>query len=179
MHEILLLRAELICIVGKHKLMAIADYGVLPEHFKSWKTWKNKEEFQFLHVLPCRCGTLFSSQTICKCGEHIIESYRSRNKRHFWEEEYDMAIDISDINMDNYHKERQAIDNTLKKEYDISMRELSKDAIEILDTAKRRFGNAITKKLTTKIANTIAALEDSKKIEKYHILEALSYRTRY
>lgn len=186
----ILLRIELICNIGNLKAMISAPYGKLPAHYKSWKIWRNKEEIQFLHVLPCRCGFIRSNNRTCECSKEkdIAGIYRDRNRRHFYEEGYSIYLDASNFDFEEYEQNRkpyiEAIEK-LKSHAYVEM-EYSNEAQQLLSQAKHRFAEMDVTKMH-KIAEAIANIDLAQKansslfsheIEKRHLLEALSYRPR-
>ncbi|MBD3750720.1 MAG: hypothetical protein IE931_14630 [Sphingobacteriales bacterium] len=167
--SILHLRAELIARTGNLKVMAVADYNTLPKHYKMWKKWRNKEDFQFLQVLPCRCGNSID----CTCEKN----YFYRNKRWFFEEKYDLYIS-SPFKEDEYI---QNIDNPLYKfDKDIKVsfdKELSEEALNLKKAAEKHFGSGLVK-TSIKIAQVIATIENHELVEKTDLLEALTFIPR-
>lgn len=165
--SILHLRAELIARTGNLKVMAVADYNNLPEHYKMWKTWRNKKNFQFLQVLPCRCGNSID----CTCSRN----YFYRNKRWFYEENYDLYIS-------NPFKEDEYIQNIDKYQKEIKEtisfdKELSEEALNLKKAAEKHFGSGLVK-TSLKIAQVIAAIENHELVEKTDLLEALTFIPR-
>jgi len=170
-------RAELVAKVAGVKLMIAADFGLLPSHVERWKNYRDKREIQFLHVLPCRCGKLLSSNTACSCTEHIIHTYQHRNRRHFYEEGYSMYLEIREFDGEVYtdceKKVHEHMDKILLSV--APQREMCAAAKELLSTAKKRWEDMEIDKVVV-IANAIAAIGQKSYIEKVHVLEALTYR---
>lgn len=174
----LLKRVETLAKVGGLKVMVSANFTTLPLLYKRWKNYRNKEKLQFLHVLPCRCGSVLSKTKICTCSEHVINTYTDRNRRHYYEEEYGIFLKLNEVDLEEY----EGLD-----EVDISGIKLEKftldhDAKQTLDYAIKRF--IIRKEMVIRTANVIANLNNhlfkdkSTVITRAHILEALSYKDR-
>lgn len=185
----ILLRAEMIAKSADVKLMVSAPFGILPTHFKRWKSYRNKEEIQLLHVLPCRCGNVDSSLERCTCTSKsdLPNLYKDRNRRHFYEEGYPMYLSLSYVDLDEYaelYKEQEeAIVSSINLDTSRLLK-VSKEGDEILQMAKKRF--RFLKEDTIKAANAIEYInahnnkkaKEPKEISKGSILEALSYRMR-
>jgi len=188
----ILLRAEMIAKTAGLKVMVSSPYRMLPEHYRGWKSYRNKEEIQFLHVLPCRCGFIRSHDHRCTCSRDrdLASMYADRNRRHFYEEKYHMALDISNIDLDEYQKTYNELKEKINKTIDLDVSEvldISSEADTLLKQAAKRFPDFV-KSNTLIIASAIEHIDayNSKKkptllrqISKKSVLEALSYQPRF
>jgi len=188
----ILLRVEMITKAAGLKIMVSSPYGVLPEHYRGWKSYRNKEEIQFLHVLPCRCGLIKSHHHVCTCSRDrdLAGMYADRNRRHFHEEKYHMSLDIHNIDLDEYQKTYKELEKQMNETIDLDVSEvldISSEADALLKQAAKRFPDFV-KSNTLSIANTIEHIDmhNSKKkptllkqIGKKSVLEALSYQPRF
>ena len=147
---------------------------------------------------PCHCGNLLSKRKVCRCTEQEIKRYKNRLSDPLLD-----RIDIFVVMQEVTPEDKRGIDSATMKqmvrdafiaqkkrgqkrlngkmlEEDIErFCQLSTEADRVLASAIDRF--ALSHRATgsiKKVARTIADLEDSKKIDKKHILEALSYRRR-
>ncbi len=164
----------------------------------------NKIEYptKFLFVAamnPCPCGNLLSQTKECRCSELEIKRYKNRLSSPLLDR-IELYVQMQEVSPEDKpsvsSKEMHAL---VLKAYKMQKaraqsdfngklndRELERvcemelDAKEVLDSAVMRFSlsqRAINN--TKKVARTIADLQESSKIEKAHILEALSYRVQY
>ncbi|MDD2828406.1 MAG: YifB family Mg chelatase-like AAA ATPase [Sulfuricurvum sp.] len=156
-------------------------------------------DFLFVAAMnPCPCGNLLSKTTPCRCSDLEISRYRSRLSDPFLDR-IDLFIQMhpsSSEDKPSYTSQQlhEQVRNAFIRQKErgqkrlngsLSDREISEycvldeDAQTIIDQAIGRFGlsfRAVGRIL--KVARTIADLAQSNRIEKGHILEALSYRKR-
>ncbi len=156
-------------------------------------------DFLFVSAMnPCPCGNLLSKNRECRCSESEIKRYRNRLSDPFLDR-MDLFVTMQDVKADD----RVSVDSAsmhadvieafrfrLSRGQEspngkISEGEIDKFAIltqeaeDILFTAVQKFVLSHRSIVSIKkVARTIADLERSEKIEKKHILEALSYRRR-
>lgn len=162
---------------------------------------KVEYETDFLFVAamnPCPCGNLLSSQSVCRCSDLEISRYKSRLSDPFLDR-IDLSVtmqsvsaqDRSSYSSSDLHvkvlqafkrqKERgQSALNGRLSDGEIEMFcRMTPEAQNVLERAISSFALSFRSiKKVQKVARTIADLECSTKIEKAHILEALSYRRR-
>jgi magnesium chelatase family protein len=146
---------------------------------------------------PCPCGNLLSKTKECRCKESEIIKYKNRLSEPFLDridlfvqmEEYDKdaKADIDSKTIFEkvlkafYMQKRrgQSVFNARLNEKELREIEASNDALGVLEQGVVRFGlSERGKAKALKVARTIADMEESKVVEKSHILEALSYRKR-
>jgi magnesium chelatase family protein len=146
---------------------------------------------------PCPCGNLLSKTKECRCKESEIIKYKNRLSEPFLDridlfvqmEEYDKdaKADIDSKTIFEkvlkafYMQKRrgQSVFNARLNEKELREIEVSNDALAVLEQGVVRFGlSERGKAKALKVARTIADMEESKVVEKSHILEALSYRKR-
>ena len=147
---------------------------------------------------PCPCGNLLSSSKECRCSDLEVQRYKNKISDPLLDR-IDLYVtmneikkeDISDVSSAQLHNQvievfkiqklrgqknlNGKLDDKEIKQYCI----LNKDAKEVLDLSIERFQlsfRSINKVL--KVSRTIADIEQSKIIEKKHLIEALSYRKR-
>ncbi len=173
------------------------DHRVLISRVNSKVEYKTK----FLFVAaqnPCPCGNLLSQNKECRCTELEIQRYKNRLSEPLLDR-IDLYIQMSEVSEDDKpsisSKEMFKMVKSAflaqksrgQKELNGKMDEkdiekfctLDSEANEILKNAIVKFSltqRGINKIL--KVSRTIADLENSKDINKKHILEALSYRKR-
>lgn len=154
-------------------------------------------DFMFVGSMnPCPCGNLLSKTKECRCKESEIQRYKNRLSEPFLDrmdifvqmEEFSEAgkSDITSNEMfDNVIKafsaqmKRGGKLNSRLSDKELAGLEITDEATDMLQKAGARFAmSARSSAKTLKVARTIADLEDSIKVEKPHILEALSYRKR-
>jgi magnesium chelatase family protein len=160
---------------------------------------KYPTKFLFASALnPCPCGNLLALNRECRCSDIDIKRYKNRLSEPFIDR-IDLYIVMNEITKDDkasvssqqlHQKVNKAFllqklrgqkelngklsDEDIKK-YCI----LTKDAQDILNLAITNFAltfRSINKIL--KVARTIADIENSKDINKIHLMEGLSYRKR-
>lgn len=146
---------------------------------------------------PCPCGNLLSKTKECRCKESEIVKYKSRLSEPFLDridifvqmEEYDKdaKADISSQMMfdgvlkafEMQKSRNQRVFNARLNEKEAKNIEISEEAADILTQGVVRFGLSERGRVKTlKVARTIADIAGHEKIEKPHILEALSFRKR-
>jgi len=175
----------------------LEDHRVLISRVNSKVEYKTK----FLFVAaqnPCPCGNLLSQSKECRCTELEIQRYKNRLSEPLLDR-IDLYVQMSEVGEDDkpsisskdmfklvksaflaQKRRGQEELNGKMKEKDIErFCVLSPEAVEILKSAIAKFSltqRGINKIL--KVSRTIADLENSKDIDKKHILEALSYRKR-
>ncbi|MBE3021683.1 MULTISPECIES: YifB family Mg chelatase-like AAA ATPase [unclassified Campylobacter] len=175
----------------------LEDHKIHISRVNSKITYDTK--FLFAAALnPCPCGNLLSQELNCRCSENEIKNYKSRLSEPILDR-MDLYVQMEEVSKDDrsditskqmsdlvlkafkFQKMRgQAELNGKLSDADIAKFCLCDDvAKEILNTAVSRYHlsqRAIKKVL--KVARSIADLEQSKLIQKAHILEALSFRAR-
>jgi magnesium chelatase family protein len=147
---------------------------------------------------PCPCGNLLSHSKDCRCSELEINRYKGKISDPFLDR-IDLYVimnevtkeDKSDVSSKELHEKvinafkiqkLRGQSNLNGKLSDLEIKQyciMDEEANEILDLSIERFAlsfRSINKVL--KVARTIADLEGCVKIEKSHIIEALSYRKR-
>ncbi len=147
---------------------------------------------------PCPCGNLYHQHQTCRCSELEIKRYNNRLSEPFLDR-IDIAIQMQPVNSNDtpsitseqmhqklfsalafranrgQHKPNGKLQEQEIQEFCLLNTELQ----EIMRQASSQFGlsfRAVNKAL--KISRTIADLDESKDIQKKHLLEALSYRRR-
>ena len=147
---------------------------------------------------PCPCGNALSQKRACRCSEQEIKRYKNRLSDPFLD-----RIDLFVVMQEVSGEEKQDVSSKdLKQQVNRAFIEqkkrgqvrlngklredevekyciLAQDAERILLSAIERF--ALSHRSIgsiKKVARTISDLECSSKIEKKHLLEALSYRRR-
>ncbi len=175
----------------------LEDYKILISRVNSKINYKTK--FMFIAAQnPCPCGNMLSSMKECRCNELEMKRYKNRLSEPFLDR-IDIFVtmsevtsnDLVDVDSKTLHKQvleafyMQKQRGQLDLNGKLSDEELKKycllssEAQSILDKAIINF--ALSFRATNKVikvARTIADLSKSPKIEKEHILEALSYRKR-
>ncbi|HFU76294.1 MAG TPA: ATP-binding protein [Arcobacter sp.] len=147
---------------------------------------------------PCPCGNLLSKTKECRCNELEIKKYKSRISDPFLDR-IDLYVVMNEVSKEDTScfKSSDIHANVLKafliQKYrgqnnmngKLNEKEIEKYCImssetqEILDISIERFSlsfRGINK--IKKVARTIADIEGSEKIDKKHLLEALSFRKR-
>jgi len=175
----------------------LEDYRVLISRVNTKIRYETK--FLFIAAMnPCPCGNLLSKTKSCRCSETEINRYKKRLSAPLLDR-IDIYVQMSEIEPENKSsissKEMSEIVKrvfTIQKERGqselngkLSDEEIRRYCIldekseEVLHNAIRRFDlsqRAINK--TYKIARTIADIDESKTIQKKHLMEALQYRFR-
>ena len=156
-------------------------------------------DFLFIGAMnPCPCGNLLNENRECRCSELEIQRYKNRLSDPFLDR-VDISLTMANVNAKDrpslsskelhkkvvqahiYSKQRgQKSFNAKLNDKEIeTFCVLSVEAQTVLEMAISRFDLSFRSiKKVQKVARTIADLEESKIIEKKHILEALSYRRR-
>ncbi len=147
---------------------------------------------------PCPCGNLLSKKKSCRCSEQEVKRYKNRLSDPFLDR-IDLFVVMQEITTEDkqgisskemkqlvnrafiQQKERKQIHlNGKLREREIELFcQLSQEAEKILFSAIDRF--ALSHRSIgsiKKVARTIADIDNSNRIEKKHLLEALSYRKR-
>ena len=147
---------------------------------------------------PCPCGNLLSKKKSCRCSEREIKRYKNRLSDPFLDR-IDIFVVMQEITPTDrgdissreiremvnsaFKLQKSRGQDRLNGKLETSEIEkfckLSKEADNTLNIAMERFAlshRAIES--IKKVSRTIADLDNSKDIEKRHILEALSYRRR-
>ncbi len=147
---------------------------------------------------PCPCGNLLSSSKECRCSEVEIRRYKSRLSEPLLDRielyvkmDEVSAKDKSDIDSATMHRQiLQAyvfMRDRGQKEFNGWLDEqeverfcvMDEEAQNILERSIARFGLSHRSVINLKkVARTIADLEQSQKICKAHILEAIGYKRR-
>ena len=147
---------------------------------------------------PCPCGNLLDEHKECRCNELEIQKYKNRLSEPFLDR-IDLHVVMQNVHADDkpslssseMHKmvvmafgfaKKRGQKNFNAKMDDEEIEKfclLDDEAKEVLDMATTRFALSFRSiKSIQKVARTIADLEQSQKIQKHHLLEALSYRKR-
>ena len=156
-------------------------------------------DFLFVGAMnPCPCGNLLDEHKECRCNELEITKYKNRLSEPFLDR-IDLNVvmqnvkkdDSSSLSSKEMHKKvveaHIAVKNRGQKSFNAKMSDgeiekfcvLDEQAKETLDMAIDRFSLSFRAiKKVQKVGRTIADLDASERIEKRHILEALSYRRR-
>ncbi len=147
---------------------------------------------------PCPCGNLLSKRKVCRCSKREIKRYKNRLSDPFLDR-IDIFVVMQEISpTDRGDISSKEIKNMINLAFKLQKSrgqsrlngkletkdvekfcKLSKDANNTLNIAVERFAlshRAIES--IKKVSRTIADLDNSKDIEKKHLLEALSYRRR-
>ncbi|WP_104698055.1 MULTISPECIES: YifB family Mg chelatase-like AAA ATPase [unclassified Helicobacter] len=145
---------------------------------------------------PCPCGNLLSPIKECRCLDKEIKGYKNKLSQPFLDR-IDLFVQMKELDedqsrdVDSYQMQQQVFSAFMmqkqrgQKSFNAKMNEmeirkfciLDKATEELLIRAIQRFGiseRSVNK--IKKVARTIADLDSKEKIEKTHILEALSYR---
>jgi len=161
---------------------------------------KVKYDTKFLFAAaqnPCPCGNLFSKTKECRCNEMEINRYKTRISEPLMDR-IDLYVQMSENNEEqNSTSSQDMFDEVLqafkfqksRKQTELNAKlsesELEKvsclneESKDILSKASLRYGlshRGVHK--VQSIARSIADIEQSKDIQKEHILEALSFRRR-
>jgi magnesium chelatase family protein len=160
---------------------------------------KIRYETDFLFVAamnPCPCGNLFSKRNECRCSELEIKRYKNKLSQPLLDR-IDLYVAMQEVSPSDkatlcskqmYAKVLQAFTMQKQRGQSEFNGRLAESEIErfysledesLLHQAVERFGlshrsiNAIKK-----VARTVADLDQSKTIQKKHLLEALGFRKR-
>jgi magnesium chelatase family protein len=146
---------------------------------------------------PCPCGNLLSSVKECRCKESEIQKYKSKLSEPFLDR-VDIFVQMEEFEPNaksgvtsaemfegvlrafGMQKMRgQKVFNARLNEKELKALEVSDEALSILEQAAVRFGlSERGRAKALKVSRTIADIEESKMIQKSHILESLSFRKR-
>ena len=175
----------------------LEDYKVLISRVNTKISYETK--FMFVSAMnPCPCGNLLSSTKECRCSDIEINRYKKRLSSPLLDR-IDLYVQMSEVlpsdvssvsSSDMFEMVKKAFVLQLKRgqselngklgDKDIQQYCLLDDKTqEILNSATIRYElsqRGINK--TLKVARTISDLDGSLKIEKNHLLEALSYRIK-
>ena len=175
----------------------LQDYKVLISRVNSKTAYNTK--FMFIAAQnPCPCGNLLSSLHTCRCSDVEIKRYKQRLSdplldriEIYVQMQESSSEDKTSINSSFMHKQViKAFIQQMKRGQKHLNGKLDEKEIEkyciLSDTAEQVLYKAINSfglshrsvANVKKVARTIADLEESKNIEKKHILEALSFRRR-
>ena len=158
-----------------------------------------KSDFLFVGAMnPCPCGNLLDETKECRCSDLEIQKYQNRLSDPFLDR-IDLHVTMQKVDKEDkpsfsskelHEQVRDAfvfakrrgqknfnanLDDSEIEQYCI----LDADARDVLDMAIDRFALSFRSiKSIQKVARTIADLEQSERISKAHLLEALSYRRR-
>jgi magnesium chelatase family protein len=147
---------------------------------------------------PCPCGNLFSKTIACRCSDMEMNRYRSRLSDPFLDR-IDLYVQMHPTSAEDKasytsHEYHTKVRNAFAQQKNrgqkglngsLSDEELNRycrvddEGQKILDQAIERFSlsfRAVSRVL--KVARTIADIESVERIQKEHLLEALSYRKR-
>jgi len=161
---------------------------------------KIKYETKFLFAAaqnPCPCGNLLSASRECRCNELEIRRYKNRVSEPLMDridiyvqmsEDYDSKSQMSSNEMFDdilkafvFQKKRgqSELNAKLSEKALQDVSNLDEEARGILEKASTQF--ALSHRSVHKIesiARTVADIDESQKVKKEHILEALSFRRR-
>jgi magnesium chelatase family protein len=175
----------------------LEDHKILVSRVNSKINYPSK--FLFVGAQnPCPCGNLLSSIKECRCNDLEIQRYRNKLSDPFLDR-IDLHVVMNDTNYEDkalvssediFQKIIAAFKmqkNRGQKELNGKLDEKSIEQFCILDESSQTILNraisefslslrAINKVL--KVSRTIADLEQSKAIEKKHLLDSLSFRYR-
>lgn len=158
-----------------------------------------ESDFLFVGAMnPCPCGNLLSQNQNCRCSDLEINRYRSRLSDPFLDR-IDLYVQMHPTSGDDkasvssadlHARVRRAFlrqKNRGQQRFNGSLNDdeialycpLDAEAERMMHQAIERYAlsfRAVAR--TLKVARSIADLEDSERIDKKHLLEALSYRRR-
>ncbi len=158
-----------------------------------------KSDFIFVGAMnPCPCGNLLDETKECRCSDLEIQKYQNRLSDPFLDR-IDLHVTMQKVDKEDkpsfsskelhqkvleafvFAKKRgqksfnATLDDSEIEQYCV----LEEEAKDVLDMAIDRFALSFRSiKSIQKVARTIADLEQSMRISKAHMLEALSYRRR-
>ena len=175
----------------------LEDHSILVSRVNTKIKYKTK--FLFISAMnPCPCGNLLSKSKECRCTQLEVLRYKSRISDPFLDR-IDLYIVMNEVNSNDKANttSRELHEKVLKAFYAQKQRgqkelngklnekdiekfcKLDIESNEILQKAIDSFSltfRSINKIL--KVSRTIADIENETKIQKNHLLEALSYRKR-
>ena len=154
-------------------------------------------DFMFVGSMnPCPCGNLLSKTKECRCKDSEIQRYKSRLSEPFLDR-MDIFVQMEELtdgdkadidSTEMFEKVIKAFSAQIKRAKKLNSRLSDKElnemlitdeALDILQKATMRFAlSQRSRAKTLKVARTISDLEGCEKVEKPHMLEALSYRKR-
>ncbi|MDQ7068845.1 MAG: YifB family Mg chelatase-like AAA ATPase [Sulfurimonas sp.] len=156
-------------------------------------------KFLFVGAMnPCPCGNLLDRDKECRCSDLEIQRYKNRLSDPFLDR-IDLNVVMQNVNADDtpslsskeMHKMVVEAHIRAKKrgqdEFNANLNDkdiekfcsLSEEVKDTLDMAINRFTLSFRSiKKVQKVARTIADLAKCERIQKEHLLEALSYRRR-
>ncbi|RXJ69648.1 Fis family transcriptional regulator [Halarcobacter ebronensis] len=162
---------------------------------------KVRYETKFLFVgamNPCPCGMSMSKDNSCRCNELEIKRYKSRLSEPFLDR-IDLHVQMSESNMKDEAKQsskqiHESVIKAFKMQIQRGQKELNgklsdeeinkfcfvkEEDKEILEKATKNL-NLSFRSINNilKVSRTIADLENSEKIQREHLMEALSFRRR-
>ena len=175
----------------------LEDHSILVSRVNS----KIKYETKFLFISamnPCPCGNLLSKTKECRCSQLEVQRYKNRISEPFLDR-IDLYIvmnevnsnDKADVSSKQLHQQvlnaftlqkqrgQKELNGKLSEKDIEKFCKLDNKTQEILDKAIDSFSltfRSINKIL--KVSRTIADIQNSKEIQKNHLLEAISYRKR-
>ena len=175
----------------------LQDYQILIS--RAHDKIKYDTKFMFVAAInPCPCGNLFSKTKECRCSEVEIKRYKSRLSSPILDR-IELYVEMEEIDIDDKptvsskemyemvkkafvmqkRRGQQEFNGKLSDSEILKYCKLDEENQNILNNAIIRFElsqRAINNIL--KVSRTIADLDESEKIEKKHLLEALSYRMK-
>ncbi len=175
----------------------LEDYKLLVSRANSKIKFDTK--FLFASAMnPCPCGNLLTINNSCRCNELEIKKYKNRLSEPFLDRiDLYIVMNESDIKQKASYSSRQfhnlvinafikqkqrgqsELNGKLSDEDILKYCVLNEECKTILDKATMSFNlsfRSVNKIL--KVSRTIADLQESKSIQKSHLMEALSYRRR-
>ncbi|MDD3420625.1 MAG: hypothetical protein PHE78_08560 [Candidatus Gastranaerophilales bacterium] len=173
MNEYNLKRAMDLAAYGSLSILVKADYAFNLPGFVKTLTKVPETKAQFLHMPPCRCGMLLSANYCCDCRPNVPQIYENRLRLAFYIHGYDIYLRLCTFDSEEFKKYVPT-----EKRMEVAEKMiLDKELKDLLLLAKQRFGIVNTEKVEH-LANVIASFEDKVKLEKVHLLEALSFYYR-
>ena len=176
----------------------LEDHQIHISRVNSKLTYETK--FSFVAAQnPCPCGNLFSKNLSCVCSENEIKRYKNHISTPIMDR-IDLYVAMDEVSKDDKSSisSKQMSEMVLKafifgkkrgqKEFNGKLKDedlklfckLENDAQDTLDLAISRYNlslRSVNKIL--KVARSIADFEEKEILNKTHILEALSFRTRF
>ena len=156
-------------------------------------------DFLFVGAMnPCPCGNLLNENKECRCNDLEIQRYKNKLSDPFLDR-IDLNVTMTSVSVDDKSSmsskqmHQQVIDvhhiikNRGQEKFTAKLDDndiekfciFNEEAKNILDMATYNFSLSFRAiKKVQKVSRTIADIDNSKLIQKQHILEALSYRRR-
>ena len=156
-------------------------------------------DFLFIGAMnPCPCGNLLNENKECRCNDLEIQRYKNKLSDPFLDR-IDLNVTMTNVSVDDKSSmsskqmHQQVIDvhhiikNRGQEKFTAKLDDndiekfciFNEEAKNILDMATYNFSLSFRAiKKVQKVSRTIADIDNSKLIQKQHILEALSYRRR-